>query len=332
MELSLSIVVPVYNRPEEIGELLDSLCHQTVKTFEVVIVEDGSNEKAEAVVEAFRNQLNILYLTKPNTGPGDSRNYGMARARGNYFIILDSDCLLPPQYIEVVTENLKTKYTDFFGGPDTMHPDFSNIQKAINHSMTSFFTTGGIRNSESQRKFQPRSFNMGISKEAFEASGGFGNIHPGEDPDLTLRLWKMGFSSQLISEAFVYHKRRISWSKFYKQVYKFGVARPILDSWHPEFKSVTYWFPSLFLIAEMASIFFLLAGFGFPAFLFLCYFGLVCLDAFVKRQTLRTALLSILAVQIQFFGYGWGFLKSFFKVQLLAQKPQVAFPDFFFKH
>jgi len=232
MQLEFSFVIPVYNRPEETQELLESfLGLETDTNFEVVIVEDGSTIASKSIVDTFKNKLDISYYYKENSGPGDSRNYGMQKAKGNYFIILDSDCILPKQYLSEVEKGLKANYVDCFGGPDAAHQSFSNLQKAINFSMTSFITTGGIRgNKNSVDTFQPRSFNMGLSKKAFLESKGFGRIHPGEDPDLSIRLWNLGYKTTLISKAFVYHKRRISWSNFYKQVNKFGMVRPILNS------------------------------------------------------------------------------------------------------
>ena len=250
MSLSYSFIIPVYNRPEEIKELLESLRKQeTTMAFEVVIVEDGSSISSASIIEGFRNSLDISYFTKANSGPGDSRNYGMKRAKGNYFIILDSDCILPPTYMEAMHHALSTGYVDCFGGPDAALDSFTIIQKAINYVMTSFLTTGGIRGGSNQSEnFQPRSFNMGLSKKAFEASKGFGDIHPGEDPDLVLRLWNLGFKTRLLPQVFVYHKRRISWSKFYTQVHKFGLVRPILNKWHPNSGRLTYWFPTVFIL------------------------------------------------------------------------------------
>ena len=240
-----SFIIPVYNRPDEVKELLESfLALNGNYGYEIVIVEDGSTETSKQVIDSYNTQLNISYYFKENSGPGDSRNYGMTKAKGDYFIILDSDVILPQNYLQEVDKFLNKDYYDCFGGPDAAHPSFTNLQKAINFAMTSFLTTGGIRGGRQQiQNFQPRSFNMGLSKKAFMDSGGFGNIHPGEDPDLSLRLLKMGYKTTLIKEAFVYHKRRISWSKFYKQVNKFGMVRPILNQWHPKSKSLVYWFP-----------------------------------------------------------------------------------------
>lgn len=328
-----SFIVPVYNRPDEIDELLESLTKfNATALFEVVVVEDGSSLPCKDIVEKYANRLEVVYYFKPNSGPGDSRNYGMKLAKGDYFIILDSDCILPPDYLSNVEQSLKEEFVDCFGGPDAALDSFSDIQKAINFTMTSFLTTGGIRGgSEKVGKFQPRSFNMGLSKKAFEASNGFGNIHPGEDPDLSIRLWNLDFKTKLIKNAFVYHKRRISWEKFQIQVNKFGKARPILNFWYPEYTKITFWFPSLFLLGFLFSallaifkIYFFIALYGF-------YFSLLFISSLLSNKSLKIALYSLWATIIQFYGYGKGFLQSYYKISILKQKPQEAFPELFFK-
>ena len=328
-----SFIVPVYNRPDEIDELLESLTKFTSSIpFEIVIIEDGSTIPCGNIIEKYKDELTISYYFKPNSGPGDSRNYGMKVAKGDYFIILDSDCIIPQDYLTQVQMSLDAEYVDCFGGPDAALDSFSDIQKAINFTMTSFLTTGGIRGgSEKVDKFQPRSFNMGLSKIAFEASKGFGNIHPGEDPDLSIRLWNLGFKTKLIKSAFVYHKRRISWEKFQVQVNKFGKARPILNSWYPEHKKITFWFPTLFLIGFLFSV--LLTFFNLPFFLALYgfYFLLLFITSLSFNKNLKIALYSLWATIIQFYGYGKGFLLSYFKISILKQKPQEAFPELFFK-
>jgi len=330
--MNFSFIIPVYNRPEETKELLDSLAIQSDLDFEVVIIEDGSKNTSEEVVKMFSSKLNIKYLFKENTGPGDSRNYGMKRASGAYFIILDSDCILPISYFESVKKGLKQNYVDCFGGPDKALDSFSDVQKAINYAMTSFFTTGGIRGgSEKVEKFQPRSFNMGLSKKAFEESNGFGNIHPGEDPDLSIRLWKKGYKTTLIKEAFVYHKRRIDWNKFFIQVNKFGKARPILDSWYPEYSKITFWFPSLFLVGTLFAIVISFFQFYLPISLLFAYFLMLFIDSTIKNKSVKVGMLSVIATFIQFYGYGKGYLLSFVKVKLLKQEPKKAFPELFFK-
>ena len=333
MELEFSFIIPVFNRPNEIDELLHSF--NSLKfdnSYEIVIIEDGSTIPSKTVINTYQEKLNISYFTKENSGPGDSRNFGMQHAKGNYFIILDSDCILPPNYLNIVSSFLKDNYIDCFGGPDAAHKDFSDIQKAINFSMTAFITTGGIRGNKAQiNKFQPRSFNMGLSKDAYIKTGGFGNIHPGEDPDLSIRLWKIGYQTTLIPEAFVFHKRRISWSKFYKQVSKFGLVRPILNMWHPESKKITYWFPSLFILGLLVAL--VLAVFSYFQLLALygIYFLVVFLIALRSTRSLKIAIQSIFATMIQFTGYGFNFLKSITILRISTKEPEEIFPQLFFK-
>lgn len=289
MSLSFSFIIPVYNRPNEIRELLESLLEQTYdKPFEVVIVEDGSTISSKEVVEPFFKILDINYLEKDNSGPGDSRNYGMQRASGNYFIVLDSDCILPPQYLKEAEKSLQEDFVHCFGGPDAAHESFTSIQKAINYAMTSIFSTGGIRGSESTiNKFQPRSFNMGISKEIFDTVGGYGKIHPGEDPDLTIRIWNKGYETKLIPHAFVYHKRRIDWYKFFIQVNKFGMVRPILNKWHPGTAKITYWFPTMFCLGLIGAIVLLFSAIYWPIMAYGIYLLLVFVDSLLKIRVCR---------------------------------------------
>lgn len=327
-----SLIIPVYNRPDEIQELLESLTLQDYKNdFEVVVVEDGSSLPCRDVVANYSNRLNISYYFKANSGPGDSRNFGMLQAKGDYFLIFDSDCVIPPHYLQSVANNLAANYVDCFGGPDAALDSFSDVQKAINFAMTSFLTTGGIRGkSEKIEKFQPRSFNMGISKEAFLASGGFGKIHPGEDPDLSIRLWKLGYTTSLFNNSYVYHKRRIDWQKFQIQVTKFGKARPILDKWHPEYKKITFLFPTFFILGLVGSLILLLINVQLFIYLYILYFVLVFVLATISNNA-KVGMLAVAAVFIQFYGYGTGYITSFIKIHLLKQQPQKAFPELFFK-
>jgi glycosyltransferase involved in cell wall biosynthesis len=328
-----SVIIPVYNRPDEIKELLESLVVSDYKKpYEIVIIEDGSTVTCSNEIENFKGKLNISYYLKENSGPGDSRNFGMKKSKGDYFIIFDSDCIIPKEYLTEVENELTANYVHCFGGSDAALDSFSAIQKAINFAMTSFLTTGGIRGgSEKLTKFQPRSFNMGISKKAFEDSKGFGNIHPGEDPDLSIRLWKLGYETRLFLKAIVYHKRRIDWDKFSVQVNKFGKARPILNSWYPEYSKLTYYFPSLFVIGLSISIFLFLFRIEFPILCYLFYFVLIFIFSSIQNKSFKIGFLSVIAVSKQFFGYGRGFLESYIKVILLKQKPEIAFPELFFK-
>lgn len=328
----ISFIIPVYNRPDEIDELLSSFsCLEGDKDFEIVIIEDGSTKKCDHIVKRF-SDLNISYHLKTNSGPGDSRNYGMKVAKGKYHIILDSDVILPVNYNKLLIENLINDYSDCFGGVDDSHQSFNNFQKAVSYSMTSFITTGHIRGGSKSKDFQPRSFNMGISREAFLKSKGFGNIHPGEDPDLSIRLKKLGFSTKLYSDLKVFHKRRVSIPSFFKQVYKFGVARTILNNRYPSTKKIIYWFPLLFSLTFLISIFLFFLNINSVLLLiFIFYFVVIFIQSSLLNNPL-VGLFSVLTTLIQFFGYGYGFLKSFILINIFSNKKiESIFPQMFFK-
>ncbi|MGB7498416.1 MAG: glycosyltransferase [Moheibacter sp.] len=338
--MNFSIIIAVYQRADELSELLSSLTKQTDKSFEVLVIDDGSPAPLKELAESFSGQLNISYFFKENSGPGQSRNYGMKKANGNYFIFLDSDTIVPKEYISVVRKRLTGHFTDAYGGPDMASEDFNYLQKAISFSMTSFLTTGGIRGgSEKIGKFQPRSFNMGISRKAFEATGGFGNLRIGEDPDLSMTLWEKGFDTRLFPEAMVYHKRRTSLKKFAKQVYQFGVARPILNQRHPKYKKITFWFPTVFSLGMLVSI--LCTVFYFcltanlllliPAFGYMVYFFLVFIFSAMENQKFKVGFLAVVTTSIQFISYGYGFLKSWILLNIFKMKPEKAFPGHFLK-
>ena len=339
MELYFSIIIPVYNRPNEIDELLQSIAKQRGDSkIEVVIIDDGSQKKSDLIAEEFKELLSVKYFYKENSGAGDSRNYGMRKASGDYFIILDSDCILPDNYLSEVENALDKKFTDAYGGADTTHVNFTTIQKAINYSMTSFLTTGGIRGSEKTRnKFQLRSFNMGISKGAFIKTKGFSKQHFGEDIDLTFKLWDNNFDTQFIPKAFVYHKRRSTWQQFFNQTFNFGAARPILNKMHPTSSKITFWFPSLFIIGLVLAILFSLFGNNLLIIFYGIYLSAVFVDAIYKNRCLgeacltsiQTGIYAVVATSIQFFGYGSGFLRSIFWLNILNKTKEESFPDMF---
>ena len=245
----LSLIVPVYNRPQEVQELLESLAAQDNRDFEIIIVEDGSTVRCDRIVEQYKSAIDIKYFFKENSGPGLSRNYGAERAEGKYVVFLDSDCIIPRQYTQVVRQACQEAGVDAFGGPDRAHDSFTNIQKAINYSMTSFFTTGGIRGQkQSMEKFHPRSFNMGFSQEVLKATGGFSGLRFGEDIDMSIRIMAAGFKTCLLPEAYVFHKRRTSFRKFFKQVYNSGMARINLYLLHPHSLKLVHFLPACFVI------------------------------------------------------------------------------------
>lgn len=330
--LSISLIIPVYNRPKEVEELLESLALQSSKDFEVVIVEDGSSEPCEDIVGLYRDKLNIQYYFKENSGPGQSRNYGFERAKGNYCIFLDSDCVIPSSYVDIVKNALESDFVDAFGGPDKAHKDFSNLQKAINYSMTSFFTTGGIRGgSEKLDKFYPRSFNMGYSREVFESTGGFSKMRFGEDIDMSIRILKNGFKTRLIKDAFVYHKRRTSFRQFYKQVTNSGIARISLYKRHPESLKLVHFAPASFTLGALTLL--ILSAIFTPLFLLpiALHMLLLLLDSSARNKSLTIGLISILTSYIQLIGYGTGFISAFWKRIILGKEEYSAFNRNFYK-
>ena len=306
-----SIIVPVYNRPSEVYELLTSLSAQTFTDFELVLVEDGSTKPCTQEVEQHRSHFPINYLFKENTGRSDARNVGMKNAKGDYFLFFDSDCILPPHYLDIVYNLLKDDYVDCFGGPDSELTSFSRMQKAINYSMTSFWTTGGIRGGKKKTaRFEPRTFNMGFSRKVFETVVGFKDMF-GEDIELSNRIRNAGFSIKLFPEAFVYHKRRVNLKKFYKQVVIFGHARINVHKLHPGSLRFVHTLPALAVLGNL--IILLLAVFVSPSALFLptAYLLLLFLDSLVKTKKFNIACLSVITSVIQITGYGIGFIHSF---------------------
>ena len=326
-----SIIIPVYNRPDEVDELLNSLTQQTVHDFEVIVVEDGSSVTCEHVVKRYEQQLNIRYFNKPNSGPGQTRNYGAERSSGEYPLILDSDCILPPGYLAAIEEELKRQPADAFGGPDRAHDSFTSTQKAINYAMTSFFTTGGIRGGKKKMdKFYPRSFNMGLKADVYRALGGFSKMRFGEDIDLSIRIFKGGYSCRLFPEAWVWHKRRTDLKKFFKQVYNSGIARINLYKKYPESLKVVHLLPAVFTLGV---VFILLSSLICPyALLLLAMFAIIIFtDSSIRNRSLWIGMLSVLAAFIQLTGYGSGFLSAWWKRCILKKDSFSAFEKNFYK-
>lgn len=322
--MKFSIVVPVYNRPDELKELLESLTKQSYTDFEVIIVEDGSSLKSDEVVASYQNQLEIRYFFKENTGPGGSRNYGFARAKGDYFIIFDSDCFIPENYLEIVKNQIKLRKLDAYGGPDTWHPTFTNVQIAISYAMTSFFSTGGIRGKKKQMGgYQARSFNMGFSREVYEATGGFSNLRISEDIDLSKRIADKGFRLELISEAFVYHKRRTNFKQFFRQTHSFGKGRMNIGKLQSGQIKLVHLLPSgfvLFCFALLITPWISLELFFFQLLLFGLYFVMILTDSINQTKRPIVGFLSVVAVTTQLLGYGTGFLKGLFAKKNTGKK------------
>jgi len=326
-----SIVVPVFNRASEVDELLESLTKQSFTNFEVIIVEDGSEEPCLHIVDKYLEVLEMKYLVKPNSGPGLSRNYGAKQAKGEFIVFFDSDCIIPNSYFEIVNKSLELQFADAFGGPDMSHESFTPIQKAISYSMTSTLTTGGIRGGKERLdKFHPRSFNMGFTSEVFQKTGGFSEMRFGEDVDMSLRILNMGFTTKLISEAGVYHKRRTNFRQFFKQVYNSGIARINLYKRHPKSLKWIHFLPAMFF--EGTIILLLLSFFSIWFLLPLFIAGILFfIDALLQTKDLRIAVLSVISSFIQLWAYGAGFALAFYKRILLKKDEFKAFSRTFYK-
>ena len=315
-----SVIIPVYNRPGEVDELLASLAEQTFRDFEVIIVEDGSTVPCRDVTEKWRTQgLDVTYISKENEGRSIARNTGIEASHGDYLIFFDSDCVIPPMYFEILDRELKKKPLDCFGGPDAAHDSFSDTQKAINYSMTSFLTTGGIRGGKiSLEKFVPRTFNTGFTRAVYDKVGGFREMFS-EDIDMSTRIRQAGFTVGLIHPAFVYHKRRVNFKKFLRQVYVFGMSRITLKLLYPGSLKIVHALPALFVLGTVALI--LLGIFVSPWWLLPLgiYILAIFLAAGISTRSLKIALLAVPASLIQLWGYGCGFIKAFFTKIILGR-------------
>ena len=382
--MKYSIIVPVYNRPDEVGELLASLSRQTVKDFEVIVVEDGSSIRCEDVCKQFAGVLDLHYYEKPNSGPGQSRNYGAERARGEWVVVLDSDVVLPKGYLAAVEESLspnpspvergddeseaspiggRLEGASAFGGPDAAHDSFTPVQKAISYSMTSFFTTGGIRGGKKKGaldKFYPRSFNMGVRRDVYQQLGGFSKMRFGEDIDFSYRIVEAGYQTALIPEAWVWHKRRTDFRKFFRQVYNSGIARINLEKRHPGTMKLVHLLPAVFTLGVIALLLLFLLGVGLyvagewldasglrptdnmhqgvgsvlcvlALLPLLLYSAVIFAHSSIKNRSLWVGLLSIPAAFVQLMGYGLGFLKAWWKRIVLKQDEFTAFEKTFYK-
>ena len=345
--MNYSIIVPVYNRPDEVDELLCSLTRQAFTDFEVLIVEDGSAIPCKDVCDKYAGKLNVRYYKKENSGPGQSRNYGADRANGDYLIILDSDVVLPDGYLAAVDEELRLEACDAFGGADASHPSFTPVQKAISYSMTSFFTTGGIRGGKKKLdRFYPRSYNMGIRREVYQQLGGFSKMRFGEDIDFSYRIVEAGYKCRLFPEAWVWHKRRTDLRKFFRQVYNSGIARINLEKRHPGTMKLVHLLPMVFTVGVVGLILASAIGralmhyddvhkwyllFALPWLPILLYSLLIFVDSSVQNKSFKIGMISIAAAFVQLMGYGCGFLEAWWKRCVLGRDEFHAFEKTFYK-
>ena len=346
--MKYSIIVPVFNRPDEVDELLESLLSQEEKDFEVIIVEDGSQVPCKKVCDKYADRLDLHYYYKENSGPGQSRNYGAERTKGDYLLILDSDVVLPKGYIRAVSEELNREPADAFGGPDCAHESFTDTQKAISYSMTSFFTTGGIRGGKKKLdKFYPRSFNMGIRRDVYQELGGFSKMRFGEDIDFSIRIFKAGKRCRLFPEAWVWHKRRTDFRKFWKQVYNSGIARINLYKKYPDSLKLVHLLPMAFTVGTTCLLLLILSGLFLLCIPILNIIGsllvmiglmplllysiIICVDSTMQNNSLKIGLLSIAAAFIQLTGYGCGFISAWWKRCVCGMDEFSAYEKNFYK-
>ena len=330
--MKYSFIVPVYNRPDEADELLESLEGQTLKDFEVVVVEDGSDKPCKDVCDRHADVLDIHYYIKPNSGPGQSRNYGAERAGGEYLIVLDSDVVLPEGYLVAVDKELQDAPADAFGGPDRAHPSFTDTQKAISYSMTSFYTTGGIRGGNKKLdKFYPRSFNMGIRRETYMSLGGFSRMRFGEDIDFSIRIFKAGCRCRLFPEAWVWHKRRTDFRKFWRQVYNSGIARINLYKKYPESLKIVHLLPMVFTVGVAYLLLLAAIGFLWALLPLAMYAAAIFLDSSTVNRSLVVGALSVVSAFVQLLGYGCGFINAWWRRCVLGKDEFSAFEKTFYK-
>ena len=346
--MKYSIIVPVFNRPDEVDELLASLLTQSFTDFEVIIVEDGSQKPCEDICKKYADRINLHYFMKPNSGPGQSRNYGAERAKGEYLLILDSDVVLPNSYLNAIEEELKREPADAFGGPDAAHESFTDTQKAISYSMTSFFTTGGIRGGKKKLdKFYPRSFNMGIRRNVYMELGGFSKMRFGEDIDFSIRIFKANKRCRLFPDAWVWHKRRTDFRKFYRQVYNSGIARINLYKKYPESLKLVHLLPMVFTVGTTCLLLLILSGLFLLCIPILNIIGsllvmigliplllysiIICVDSTMQNNSLKIGLLSIAAAFIQLTGYGCGFISAWWKRCVCGMDEFSAYEKNFYK-
>ncbi len=329
--MRFSVVVPVFNRPDEVNELLESLTKQTLKDFEVIIVEDGSSIPCKDVCSKYNDRLHIIYIYKENSGPGQSRNCGAERASGDFLLILDSDVVLPTGYMQAMADELDREDADAFGGPDRSHPSFTSVQKAISYSMTSFFTTGGIRGGKKKLdKFYPRSFNMGIRKSVYQKLGGFSKMRFGEDIDFSIRIFKGGYRCRLFPEAWVWHKRRTDFRKFFRQVYNSGIARINLYKKYPESLKLVHMLPAVFTLGTAMCITGTVLSIA-TLIPLLLYSIIIAIDSSLRNKSLKVGLLSIPAAFVQLTGYGTGFINAWWKRCVMGRDEFSAFNKTFYK-
>ena len=341
--IKYSIIVPSFNRADEIEELIGSITRLKFdrERFELVIVDDGSTDHTLNLLEKYKNEIgdNLVYFTQKNQGPGAARNTGMSKAKGDFFIFVDSDCTVPENWLTEIDISAQANRADAFGGADTYSDDFSPLLKAINYSMTSFITTGGLRGKKGKKlaKFYPRSFNMGLTRQLWEKIGGFGSLRHGQDIEFSNRILKSGAVVVFVEKASVFHKRRTNIRRFYKQVFNWGVARINLYKIDNTMLEPLHALPALITLLTILTI---ILSLVFSPLRILVYAGLILaliilgvsmLDAIRMYKQLKPALLLPLIMPAQIFGYGLGFIYNYTRRIIFNKKEKIGFKKSYYK-
>lgn len=322
-----ALISPTFKRPDEVTEFLDSLrkLDYPKDKFEIILGDGTPGDELRPLIYPYQKDLPLKIYYEEFLPVSNARNRAAELSTAQFFIFLDSDCIIPEGYLKAVEFFLDAHpQINLFGGPDAASEDFTDLQKAISFSMTSFLTTGGIRGgSSSVTTYHPRGFNMGISAELFNKVGGYDeNFVCGEDVELSMRLIKAGAKSAFIEEAHVFHKRRTSIKQFRRQVFRFGAARPLLAKAHPGNLKITHLFPLAFTVyRHVSAILFLLVFYfnlsvlSLPFAMYVLYMVAVFFSA-LKKEGLSVALLAVQTTNTMNAGYGIGFLRNYLEVYL----------------
>ena len=338
-----SIIIPSFNRADELSELLKSFEQLDFPkdAYEVIIADDGSTDTTAELVKKFQDKksFTLTYCSQQNKGLGAARNLGMENAAGDFFVFVDSDVTVPPHWLNEIDLGLSREKADAFGGPDTYLDSFPALLKAINYSMTSFITTGGLRGKKGRKlaKFYPRSFNMGLSRKLQEKIGGFGNLRHGQDIEYSSRIIRSGAKVFFAEKAFVFHKRRTNLRRFLRQVFNWGIARINLYQIDPSMFEPLHAAPAAALIlvltvsaaAVFSPLFFWLFKIGLVSGLLVLLFSMA--DAAIKYKQLKPSFYLPLVIPIQVFAYGAGFIYNFIRRAVFKKDVKTGFKKNYYK-
>ncbi len=339
-DIFISVITPSYNRASELEHLMRSISAQSIdhNLFELIISDDGSTDDTEALINSWQEKasFSIKYISQENKGPGAARNHGLEKSIGELILFIDSDCEAHPKWIETIVDEYHKSEFDACGGPDGGKKDFTLLQKAIDYSMTSFFTTGGMRGHSEKMisKFYPRTHNMGVKRDKYEAVGGFGNLRHGQDIEFSHRIRTSGGKIRFIKNALVYHRRRTSLRQFIKQVFNWGVARINLGKIDTAMLEPVHFLPSLSILLSLFIILIIYQldwGISEIFLLFFSPLSIICLLGALNKKDLRVFPILLLVIPIQIFGYGLGFLQAYIRRFIFNEAELVGFKKNYYK-